>query len=79
LLIKISSVVPNLLLDQSERDILVSQLYTQQRHLTMPSFRITPINESHNIMLYSIVFPTLFPCGKANFSLPRRRTATLQE
>jgi ATP-dependent DNA helicase PIF1 len=45
----------------------------------MPDFRATPIDEAHTEVLYSTVFPTLFPHGKADFSIPRRRTVTLQQ
>jgi hypothetical protein len=75
----ISSVVPNLLVDQSERDILALHLHAQRQHLTVPSFRETPINEVRAQLLYSMAYPTLFPHGKADFSLPRRRTVTLQQ
>ncbi|KAN0083399.1 hypothetical protein V8E54_002487 [Elaphomyces granulatus] len=40
-----SSVVPDLLVDRSERELLTSRLDLQRQHLEMPSFRQTPIDE----------------------------------
>jgi hypothetical protein len=31
------------------------------------------IEESHDMMLYTVVLSTLFLCGKSNFSLPQCR------
>ena len=65
-----SSVVPNLLVEQSERNILEHHLRSQHQHLTMPDFRATPIDEAHTQLLYSMAYPMLFSHGKADFSLP---------
>ncbi|KAN0072325.1 hypothetical protein V8E54_009254 [Elaphomyces granulatus] len=56
-----SSVVPDLLVDRSERELLTSRLDLQRQHLEMPSFRQTPIDEGSEEALYSMAFPTLFP------------------
>jgi len=74
-----SSVIPNLLVEQSERNILEHHLHSQHQHLTMPDFRAMPIDEAHTQLLYSMAYPTLFPHGKADFSLPRHCTVTLQQ
>jgi len=74
-----SSVVPDLLVDQSERELLTSQLDLQRQHLEMPSFRQTPIDESSGQALFTMALPTLFPLGKADFSIPRLRTVSLSD
>ena len=74
-----SSVVPDLLVDRSERELLASQLDLQRGHLEMPSFRQTPIDETAGQALFTMAFPTLFPLGKADFSIPRLRTVSLSD
>lgn len=53
---------------------------TQSQHqMPLPSIRRTPINEfNHSQLLLSLVFPTLYPDGKAGFVEPRLRTITYQ-
>jgi hypothetical protein len=74
-----SSVVPDLLVDRSERDLLASQLDLQRGHLEMPSFRQTPIDETSGQALFAMALPTLFPLGKADISIPRLRTVSLSD
>jgi hypothetical protein len=68
-----SSVVPDLLVDRSERELL------KRQHLEMPSFRQTPIDENSGQALYTMALPTLFPLGRADFSIPRLRTVSLSD
>ena len=74
-----SSVVPDLLVDRSERELLTSQLDLQRGHLEMPSFRQTPIDESSGQALFTMALPTLFPLGKADSSIPRLRIVSLSD
>ena len=57
----------------------ISQLDLQRGHLEMPSFRQTPIDESSGQALFTMALPTLFPLGKADFSIPRLRTVSLSD
>ena len=45
----------------------------------MPSFRQTPIDETSGQALFTMALPTLFPLGKADFSIPRLRTVSLSD
>ncbi|OJD24648.1 hypothetical protein ACJ73_03984 [Blastomyces percursus] len=57
-----------------------SQPQQLQQHLTLPSFRNTPLDEFNNSHpLLSWAFPTLFPYGAAEFTLPRQRTIEYTE
>jgi hypothetical protein len=57
-----SSVVPSLLVEQSES--------VRRQHLTMPDFRLTLVDEAHAELLYSMAFPTLFPMEKLTSPIP---------
>src|ERR1700694_376293 len=90
-----ASVLPNPALDQTEMEQLEANLdrTTNSRfiplenenpaavhHLSLPDIRLTPINEfDRSTALFSRAFPTLFPCGEAEFTLPRERSITLDE
>jgi hypothetical protein len=69
----------DLLVDRSERELLASQLDPQRGHLEMPTFRQTPVDESFGQALFTMALPTLFPLGKADFSIPRLRTVSLSD
>ena len=52
----------------------------QDHRLSMPSIRRTPINEFNKLTpLFSLAFPSLFPCGKAEFLRQRVREIGLQD
>jgi hypothetical protein len=51
-----------------------------QNQLTLPSFRSTPISKfNRSQALLSLVFPSLFPRGDAEFTLPRFRNVKYSE
>ncbi|PWI63922.1 hypothetical protein PCL_03007 [Purpureocillium lilacinum] len=80
------SAVPDLLPEDTEMEALHSHVLGEERdeplparpatqhQLEMPDIRRTPINEFNQSQpLLSLAFPTLFPCGQADFIEPRLR------
>ncbi|KAJ6437024.1 hypothetical protein O9K51_10321 [Purpureocillium lavendulum] len=80
------SAVPDLLPEDTEMEALHSHVLGEERdeplparpatqhQLEMPDIRRTPINEFNQSQpLLSLAFPTLFPCGQADFIDPRLR------
>ncbi|EED11952.1 hypothetical protein TSTA_000300 [Talaromyces stipitatus ATCC 10500] len=74
--------VPDMTVSESEVQQLRQQLVTAQNplHLTLPDPRSTPISEYKTTLpLLSLALPTLFPQGKADYSIPRERTVEFQQ
>ena len=74
------SVVPDLLPDASELELLVREVEQQQARqngVELPTMRATPISERAASFIISGVFPTLFPTGRADFDLPQSYTVSL--
>ena len=67
--------VSDMTVSESEVQQLRQQLVTAQNplHLTLPDPRSTPISEYKTTLpLLSLALPTLFPSGKADYSIPRK-------
>ena len=66
------SVVPDLLSDTSELELLVckiEQQQNQQNGVELPTMYTTPISKQVAFFIISSIFPTLFPMGRADFNL----------
>ncbi|RFU33151.1 hypothetical protein B7463_g3183, partial [Scytalidium lignicola] len=71
----VTSAVPDLITEENELEQLQTDVHERITHLTMPSFRPTPLSEfNKNQPLLSLAFPTLFPTGKAEFLTPHIRS-----
>ena len=79
-----SVAVPDLAPEDTELDQLRQQVMgrrdEEQVHLTMPSFRETPIREFDlSQPVLSWAFPTLYPTGQGEFLMPRLRSVPYQK
>ena len=71
--------VPNFLAQDTEINA-VRDMLGRRTHLTLPEFRMTPINEfNRSQALLSLAFPTLFPLGAAEYTLPRMRSVPYEQ
>ena len=78
--VPVTAAVPDVMPSDTELEQLRQEVQGSRFHLTMPSFRTTPIaefNTSQPVMSWA--FPTLYPDGKADFLNPRIRTVTFAQ
>jgi ATP-dependent DNA helicase PIF1 len=73
-----SAVVPDLRPEHTEFERL-RQALTRANPLSVPSFNQEPVSEFDNICILRMVFPTLFPNGQGDISLPRRQKIPFDE
>lgn len=72
-----SAIVPDFTADENELELLRLQVQPERQHLSMPSFRSTPVQEFNSSQpILSWAFPTLYPTGQADFLAPRTRTVS---
>jgi hypothetical protein len=68
------TVVPDLLSDVGELELLLQEVEVQQRGamcgVELPTLCATPVSERTDTYVMRSAFPTLFPTGKADFDMP---------